>query len=110
MKSVYALNKENKKEAIKLLKTIPDNKIVFNSETGYPYVIFADNDGNLEEYKVEEIELHFDYDIDIKLGNDYNDEKLDMPISWLYGASECYIYEYLIDYKHDLEETLNIKL
>ena len=70
-----------------------------------PFVTYADGDGNITEYIVTDIFID-DEKMSISNPNqkllcaslinaqDYND-RMEIPFSWLYGVSECYIYEML---------------
>ena len=127
MKSIWKTINENREEAIKFLEGQPNEKYVFaeydNDEMEWinpheededkfcyadevaPSVTYADDNGYVSEYIVTEIYLEEDT---ITSGKrfcakavnvqDYRDH-IDVPVSWLYGASECYIYEMMMDLK-----------
>ena len=125
MKSIWKILRENREECEEFLKNQPDEKFVFaeydedemewvnprEEDEDYkfcdindvaPFVTYANDNGYVSEYIVTEIHLDEAYDgrkslaAKLKGVQDYGDE-LDVPVSWLYGASECYIYEMLMD-------------
>ena len=127
MKSIWNIINENRKECIKFLEGQPNEKYVFAEydkdemewmnphseseddkscypEDVAPFVTYADDNGYVSEYIVTEIYL-------LKTNNskrilcakvvnvqDYCDH-LETPVNSLYGASECYIYEMMMDLK-----------
>lgn len=121
MKSISETLRENKKELIEFLKTQPNNKYTFverdeedrtqwvnpNEDDGYycdiedcaPFVTYSDDNGNVNEYFVASMtynEEKKEVDLELYAVDDYSDT-FSVPISWLYGVSECYIYEMMID-------------
>lgn len=124
MESIWNIINGNREECIKFLEGQPDEKYVFaeydkdemewmnpNSESDdkscyvedvAPFVTYADDNGNVSEYIVTEIYLLKTHDSKripcAKVVNvqDYRDH-LETPVNSLYGASECYIYEMMMD-------------
>ena len=113
MKSIWNIINENREECIKFLEGQPNEKYVFaeydNDDEFYyaeedaPSITYADDDGYVSEYIVTEIYLGEDMILSgkrpcVKAVNvqDYHD-RIDIPVTWLYGASECYIYEMMMD-------------
>lgn len=128
MKSIWNIINRNREECIKFLEGQPNEKYVFaeydNDEMEWinpheededkfcyadevaPSVTYADDNGYVSEYIVTEIYLGEGSTIlsgnrpYVKAVNvqDYRDQ-IDVPVTWLYGASECYIYEMMMDLK-----------
>lgn len=128
MKSIWNIINGNQEECIKFLEGQPNEKYVFaewdddelewiNPNAEYeedkfcypedvaPSVTYADDNGYVSEYIVTEIYLAEDTILSgkrpcVKAVNvqDYHDH-IDVPVTWLYGASECYIYEMMMDLK-----------
>ena len=124
MESIWNIINENRKECIKFLEGQPNEKYVFAeydedemewinpheededkfcyADEVAPFVTYADDDGNVSEYIVTEIYLEKTHNskrsLCVKTVNtqDYRDH-IDVPVTWLYGASECYIYEMMMD-------------
>ena len=128
MRSVWNIINGNREECIKFLEGQPNEKYVFAEydkdemewmnpnvededdkfcyvDEVAPSVTYADDNGYVSEYIVTEVYLAEDTDllgkrIYAKAVNvqDHRDH-IDIPVSWLYGASECYIYEMMMDLK-----------
>lgn len=121
MKSVYRLLRTNKKELANFLKTQPNNKYTFvvrdekdktewinpnvkgDEKSCYvedcaPFVMYS-NDGKHEEYIVSS--MTYDEEKEEVVLECYNtidyDEVINIPIRWLDGFSEFYIFEMMID-------------
>lgn len=114
MKSVYDLVSENRQECIDFLQK-NNNKYEFvhfdkeeddwcddegpvDLQEGCPFVTYADDDGNIINYAVIAIYLiNGRFVADLVDPCDYKNKFEKIPVSWLYGVSECYIYEHLSD-------------
>jgi hypothetical protein len=122
MRSVWNVINKNREEAIKFLETQDGERYTFvkydkendewldphdNNEECYPdevapCVTFSDDNGYIKEYLVTAIWVEVEKDgskrlaVNIMDVNDY-DECYDYPVNWLYGASECYIYEKMME-------------
>lgn len=117
MRTIWKPIRENREETIKFLKTQEDNRYTFvhfdEEEDDWcddegvvdlgdvcPFVIYGDNDANIKEYVVTSISLDKECPSDMLVNivdpYDYK-ETMEIPVGWLYGASECYIYEALMD-------------
>lgn len=111
-KSVYDLNNENRKKCIEYLKQNGGKHEFVHYDTeeddwcdddgpidpsdAAPFVIYADDE--LQEYMVTSIYLDKKNHnaLSVTLANAANHkDTMDVPIDYLYGASECYIYLYL---------------
>lgn len=111
-KSVYDLNKENREKCIEYLMQnggrhefvhfdeeeddwCNDDGPIYPSDVA-PFVLYADDE--LQEYMVTSIYLdkenHNALSVSLADAADHEDT-MDVPIDYLYGASECYIYLYL---------------
>ena len=125
MESIWNTINGNREECIKFLESQPDEKFVFAEydkdemewmnphsesedkscyvEDVAPFVTYADDDGNVSEYIVTAIYISHkesgdEFDVEMIDVNDY-ENCIDVPVTWLYGASECYIYEMMMDLK-----------
>lgn len=133
MRSVWNIINGNREECIKFLEGQPNEKYVFaeydkdemewmnpnveDEDDKYcyadevaPSVTYADDNGYVAEFIVTEIYLAEDTILSgkrpcVKAVNvqDYHDQ-IDVPVTWLYGASECYIYEMMMNLKLVREE------
>ena len=113
MKSVYDLINENRQELIAFLKN-HDDKYTFahydNEEEDWcddegpvdlgdvcPFVV-CDNDNGIGEYAVISIQLINGTSVEVTLVNPYDyEDTFTLGLEDLYGASECYIYEIMMD-------------
>lgn len=114
MKNVHELVRENRQECMNILKNEGGKHefVHFDEEEGdwcddegpvdlgdvCPFVTYADNDGNIKEYAVISISLTTTKKqckfLMINMVNPYDyKETMEIPVSWLYGISECYIYD-----------------
>lgn len=121
MKSIYDFVSENREETIDFLKKQPNERYTFAQRDGYewinpnlkdddkscdiydcaPFVTYSDGNGFITEYIVTAIYISHkesgdEFDVEMVDVNDY-ENCIDVPVSWLYGASEQYIYEMLMD-------------
>ena len=126
MKSVYELVRENRQECINFMKNLETkdengdayyNFVRFDEEEddwcdgegpvylqeACPFVTYANDDGEITEYAVIALHLktHFlekEPYLALSLVNPYYyKDTMEIPVSWLYGISECYIYEFLMN-------------
>lgn len=121
MKSIWKIAKENREEAIKFLETQESERYTFvkydkendkwldphnNDEECYPdevapSVTYGNDDGEIKEYLVTSIWLETEKNGEKRIAANVADssyfECYDYPVLWLYGVSECYIYEALMN-------------
>jgi regulatory protein YycI of two-component signal transduction system YycFG len=121
MKSIWKIAKENREEAIKFLETQEGERYTFvkydkendewldphdNDEECYPdeiapSVTYGNDDGEIKEYLVTSIWLETKENGEKRIVASVADasyfECYDYPVLWLYGVSECYIYEALMN-------------
>ena len=121
MKSIWKIAKENREEAIKFLETQEGERYTFvkydkendewldphdNDEERYPdeiapSVTYGNDDGEIKEYLVTSIWLETKENGEKRIVASVADssyyECYDYPVLWLYGVSECYIYEALMN-------------
>ncbi len=116
MRNVHELVRENRQECMNILKNEGGKHEFahFDNEEGdwcddegpvdlgdvCPFVTYADNDGNIKEYAVTSLSLGKECSLDkeetimVNMVNPYYyKETMEIPVSWLYGISECYIYD-----------------
>lgn len=123
MKSIWEILRKNREECIEFLKRQKDERYTFVEydedesewvnpnyegedkscyvEECAPFVTYANDNGYVSEYVVTEMflkERFGEKEMFIKVVNvqDYED-CFEIPVTYLYGASECYIYEMMMD-------------
>ena len=123
MKSIWEILRKNREECIEFLKRQKDERYVFVEydedesewlnpnyegedkscyvEESAPFVTYANDNGYVSEYIVTEMflkERFGEKEMFVKVVNvqDYED-CFEIPVTYLYGASECYIYEMMMD-------------
>lgn len=123
MESIWNILRCNREECIEFLEGQPDRKYVFveydedesewvnpnyegEDKSCYveecgPFVTYANDNGYVSEYIVTEMfikERFGEEEMFVKVVNvqDYED-CFEIPVTYLCGASECYIYEMMLD-------------